>query len=154
MPGTELEFHVRNLLAAACDSLSPLLAFRRDLLERAPIALEFGLLPDSVCQRCTITSTYFGSSSIPQHTRSVSSAAANVVPLPRKGSYTNSPRLVWFRIGRRIRSTGFWVGWSYFSSSDPPMMNLADGESQMVEFSPAFPNQGAFFLRTYHQRSC
>jgi hypothetical protein len=31
------------------------------------------------------------------------------------------------------------------------MMNFGDGESQMVEFSPAFPNQGAFFLRTYHK---
>jgi hypothetical protein len=29
------------------------------------------------------------------------------------------------------------------------MMNLGDGESQIVEFSPAFPNHGAFFLGTY-----
>jgi hypothetical protein len=26
------------------------------------------------------------------------------------------------------------------------MMNLGDGECQIVEFSPALPNQGAFFL--------
>jgi predicted CXXCH cytochrome family protein len=34
------------------------------------------------------------------------------------------------------------------------MMNFGEGESQMVEFSPALPNQGAFFLRTYQQGSC
>ena len=34
------------------------------------------------------------------------------------------------------------------------MMNFGDGESQMVEFSPALPNQGAFFFRTYQQGSC
>jgi hypothetical protein len=27
------------------------------------------------------------------------------------------------------------------------MMNLGEGESQMVEFSPALPNLGAFFFR-------
>ena len=33
-------------------------------------------------------------------------------------------------------------------------MNLGDGQAQMVEFSPALPYQGAFFLRTYQQGSC
>jgi hypothetical protein len=33
-------------------------------------------------------------------------------------------------------------------------MNFGDGECQIVEFSPAFPNQGAFFFRTYQQGSC
>jgi hypothetical protein len=106
------------------------------------------------CHLVITTSTYFGSSSMPTQTRSVSSAAASVVPLPRNGSKTNSPRLMWFRIGRRMRSTGFCVGWSNFSSSDRPMMNLGDSASQIVEFSPAFPNQGAFFFRTYQQGSC
>jgi len=32
-----------------------------------------------------------------------------------------------------------------FSSSNRPMMNFGEGESQIVEFSPAFPNHGAFF---------
>jgi hypothetical protein len=32
----------------------------------------------------------------------------------------------------------------------PPMMNFGEAESQTVEFSPALPYQGAFFLRTYH----
>ena len=30
-------------------------------------------------------------------------------------------------------------------------MNFGDGESQIVEFSPALPNQGAFFFRTNQQ---
>jgi hypothetical protein len=48
-----------------------------------------------------------------------------------------------------------FLGWVIIlSSSDPPMMNFGDGESQMVEFSPAFPNHGAFFLRTYQHGSC
>ena len=34
------------------------------------------------------------------------------------------------------------------------MMNLGDAESQMVEFSPAFPNHGAFFFLTYQHGSC
>jgi hypothetical protein len=34
------------------------------------------------------------------------------------------------------------------------MMNFGDGESQVIEFSPALPNHGAFFLRTYQQGSC
>ena len=32
-------------------------------------------------------------------------------------------------------------------------MNFGDGEFQIVEFSPAFPYQGAFFFRTYQQGS-
>src|SRR5262249_27243551 len=34
------------------------------------------------------------------------------------------------------------------------MMNFGDGEAHIVEFSPALPNQGAFFLRTNQQGSC
>jgi hypothetical protein len=34
------------------------------------------------------------------------------------------------------------------------MMNFGLGESQIVAFSPAFPNQGAFFFRTYQHGSC
>ena len=33
-------------------------------------------------------------------------------------------------------------------------MNFGEGDAQIVEFSPAFPYQGAFFLRTYQQGSC
>ena len=57
-------------------------------------------------------------------------------------------------IRRRISWTGFWVGWSNLSSSDPPMMNFGDGDDQPVEFSPALPNHGAFFFRTYQHGSC
>lgn len=31
------------------------------------------------------------------------------------------------------------------------MMNFGDGDAQIVEFSPAFPNHGAFFRRTNQQ---
>jgi hypothetical protein len=34
------------------------------------------------------------------------------------------------------------------------MMNFGEGESQIVELSPALPNQGAFFVLTYQQGSC
>jgi hypothetical protein len=34
------------------------------------------------------------------------------------------------------------------------MMNFGEGDAQIVEFSPAFPNQGAFFFLTYQQGSC
>ena len=30
-------------------------------------------------------------------------------------------------------------------------MNFGEGDIQIVEFSPALPNQGAFFFRTYQQ---
>jgi hypothetical protein len=33
------------------------------------------------------------------------------------------------------------------------MMNFGDGESQTVEFSPAFPYHGVFFFRTNQQGS-
>jgi hypothetical protein len=33
------------------------------------------------------------------------------------------------------------------------MMNFGDGESQIVEFWPALPNQGAFFFLTYQAGS-
>jgi len=50
-----------------------------------PSASSVAFLPLNCSHRCTITSMYLGSSSRPQHMRSVSSAAANVVPLPRNG---------------------------------------------------------------------
>ena len=33
-------------------------------------------------------------------------------------------------------------------------MNFGEGDAQIVEFSPAFPYQGAFFFRTNQQGSC
>jgi len=34
------------------------------------------------------------------------------------------------------------------------MMNFGDGDSQIVEFSPALPYQGVFGLRTNQHGSC
>ena len=51
-----------------------------------PSASRVAFLPLNCSHRCTMTSTYLGSSSIPQQVRSVSSAAASVVPLPKNGS--------------------------------------------------------------------
>jgi hypothetical protein len=34
------------------------------------------------------------------------------------------------------------------------MMNFGEGDAQIVEFSPAFPNHGAFFFRTNQHGSC
>ena len=86
MAGADLRLEYGNFLAAAGDSYCHLSAFVGDLFEGAPVAVQFGFLPESVCHRWMITSTYFGSSSMPRQTRSVRSAAARVVPLPRKGS--------------------------------------------------------------------
>jgi hypothetical protein len=46
-------------------------------------------------------------------------------------------------------STGFCVGWSNFSSSELPIMNFGDGESQTVAFSPAL-----LFLRFRQSWAC
>ena len=44
MPRTNLRFDGRDLLAAAVDSCGLLPAFSGDLVERAPVAIEYGLL--------------------------------------------------------------------------------------------------------------
>ena len=110
MPGFDLRFDGRDLLAAASDSRRSLETLLGDPSNVRPSPSSLAFLPVRDCHLATTTSMYFGSSSSPRQTRSVSSAAASVVPLPRNGSYTISPRLVWFRIGRRMRSTGFGVG--------------------------------------------
>jgi len=64
-------------------------AFRRSWAissEVLPSPSRVAFLPANVCQRWITTSTYFASSSRPRQVRSVSSAAASVVPLPRNGS--------------------------------------------------------------------
>jgi hypothetical protein len=118
-----------------------------DLFEREAVAVERGLL---VAQRLPALDRHVRVLRIQFH------AAADALGEFRggKAGTLSSPRLVWFRIGRRINSMGFWVGWSNFSLSEPPMMNFGEGESQMVEFSPALPNHGAFFFRTYQHGSC
>lgn len=49
--------------------------------------------------RFTMTSTNFGSNSMPRHTCSVFSPAISVEPLPRNGSKTMPLVMVEFRIG-------------------------------------------------------
>src|SRR6266849_492794 len=68
----------------------------------------------------------FGSSSSPQQTRRVTSAAAKVVPLPRNGTCTISPALVWFRIGRRIKLDRFLCGMIEFLLRAAPTMPLSN----------------------------
>src|SRR5215467_7818495 len=60
---------------------------------------------------------HFPAESCPTSQRNAAPLQTESVPhfdrnpqLPRNGSYTNSPRLVWFTIGRRINSSGFCVG--------------------------------------------
>ena len=48
----------------------------------------------------------------------------------------------------------FGILLAYFSNYVIGTMNFGEAESQIVEFSPALPNQGAFFLRTYQHGSC
>src|SRR3954470_24865901 len=71
--------------------------------------------------------------------RPVSSAAINVDPESRNGSYTKPPRSVWFSRGRRISSTGFCVPCPVMVST--PGHN-GDGTGRMVQ------------LETPHLRLC
>lgn len=68
-----------------------------------------GCLPEKSCQRLTITSTYFGSSSINRARRPDFSQAISVEPEPPKGSSTRSRVLLLFRTARSTSSTGFMV---------------------------------------------
>ncbi len=66
--------------------------------------------PVNSSHRRTITSTYFGSSSISRATRPDFSAAISVVPEPPNGSSTTLPGRLELRIARSTSSTGFIVG--------------------------------------------
>lgn len=61
----ELRFDSRDLPVATRDSCSDLSPFFCDFIKGTPVSFEHGLLPVYCCQRRTITSTYFGSSSTP-----------------------------------------------------------------------------------------
>lgn len=74
-----------------------------------PSCLRTALRPVSLCQRRTIASQYFGESSTARHFLFVRSAAMMVVPEPQNGSYTYSPTVELFRIGRAMHSIGFCV---------------------------------------------
>ncbi len=68
--------------------------------------------PVKTCQRRMIVSTYNGSNSNPKHLRPTRSAAINVVPLPKNGSSTTSPRAEQSRSASATSCTGFTVGCS------------------------------------------
>src|ERR1019366_260315 len=74
-----------SLIASSAASIRPCFTCSKV----APLPSSVASLPVRSCQRCTTTSTYLGSSSMPKQTRPVISAAASVVPLPRNGSYTS-----------------------------------------------------------------
>ena len=70
----------------------------QDYVNRAEIAKE--KMEESIqAYRFTMTSTNFGSNSMPRHTWSVFSPAISVEPLPRNGSRTIPLVMVEFRIG-------------------------------------------------------
>lgn len=70
----------------------------QDYVNRAEIAKE--KMEESIqAYRFTMTSTNFGSSSMPRQTRSVSSQAIRVEPLPRNGSRTMPLVMVELRMG-------------------------------------------------------
>jgi hypothetical protein len=59
-------------------------------------------------------------------------ALGSVVPDPTNGSYTASPGRRWLRIGISNSTTGFWAGWSCFTSVEPAMIILGLGARQTV----------------------
>ena len=70
----------------------------KDYINRAEIAKE--KMEESIqAYRFTMTSTNFGSNSMPRHIWSVFSPAISVEPLPRNGSRTMPLVMVEFRIG-------------------------------------------------------
>ena len=70
----------------------------KDYINRAEIAKE-KMENSKKAYRFTMTSTNFGSNSMPRHTWSVFSPAISVEPLPRNGSRTMPLVMVEFRIG-------------------------------------------------------
>lgn len=70
----------------------------KDYINRAEIAKE-KMEESKQAYRFTMTSTNFGSNSMPRHTWSVFSPAISVEPLPRNGSRTIPLVMVEFRIG-------------------------------------------------------
>jgi hypothetical protein len=65
MAGQQRRLDIRQFPAATLDSRRVAPAFVGDLLERPSITIQGRLLPFNACQRWTMTSTYFGSSSSP-----------------------------------------------------------------------------------------
>jgi hypothetical protein len=102
---------------------------RSDLLERSPVAVQRGFLAGqplpALHNNVNIFRIQFHAVTDPlrQFGRRERAATADepvIYPLAALGVVQDR---------RRISSTGFWVGRSNFSSSEPPMMNLGEGES-------------------------
>ena len=85
-----------------------------NLLVARPSPSSVATSPVHSCQRCTITSQYFGSSSTSRACRPAFSQAISVEPEPPNGSSTMSRLLLEFRIARSTSATGFMVGWRSF----------------------------------------
>ena len=120
MPGPDLRFDIRDLPAAALDSCLGSYPFLRDHRERAVVAIQLGLLAG---QR--LSALHHDVDVLRIQLNAVADALGQFCCRKRGAAAQDwfvdqPPRFVWFRIGRRIRSTGFCVGWSNFSSSDPP----------------------------------
>ncbi len=99
-----------------------------------PEGSSLALCPVCSCQRWTITSTYFGSSSISRARRPVRSAAISVVPEPPNGSSTMSRLLDELRIARSTSATGFIVGCRSFFVRlvEEPHVALVAGAAPVV----------------------
>ena len=149
-----MRFRLGDLLATTGDSCSRRPPFLSDLVESPAVRLELGSLP---AERLPALHCYINvlrvqldgaADALSQFRCGERCSAAQewlVDQLATLGVVQDRPR---------ISSTGFCVGWSNFASSEPPMMNFGDGESQIVEFWPALPNQAAFFFLTYQHGSC
>jgi len=84
--GAQFRFDRRDLLAATVDSCRLLPAGVGDFLERSPITIGRGLVPaqrlPALHDHVNVLGIQFDAAAHPP----VTSAAARVVPLPRKGS--------------------------------------------------------------------
>ena len=105
-----------------------------DLFEARPSPSSIRRSPLHSCQRRTITSQYFGSSSTSRAWRPVFSQAIRVEPEPPNGSSTMSRLLLEFRIARSTSATGFMVGCRSFLRRlvDEPDVALVPGAAPVV----------------------
>jgi hypothetical protein len=94
----------------------------------------------SSCHHRTITSQYFGSSSITRASRLVCSHAINVVPDTPNGSRIVSRVLLLFRSARSTNSAGFVVGCCRFAIGRLMNQTLPWFRSPHRKLRPVAPN--------------
>ena len=87
---------------------------------------------------------------MPQKLLSSFLAVTAVVPEPKKGSKTMSPRLELAKINLAMSFSGFWVGWSVFSAMDQSIAEVAGGGLLPVLGNALFPVRGHNFLSDFH----